>query len=54
MKGELDEKIMKTFVGLRKKTYSNGNGNGNKIKKAIGTKKFVKKENLNSKIIKTV
>ena len=49
MKGELGEKIMKTFVGLRGKTYSNGNGNGNKIKKSNRNKKVCQKRKLKFK-----
>ena len=54
MKDELGGQIMKEFVGFRAKTYSHLKENNDEHKKTKGTKKCVKKENLNFKIIKTV
>ena len=54
MKDELSGKIIKEVVGLRAKSYSYLIDDGSKDKKAKGTKKCVKKENLNWKIIKTL
>ena len=55
MKNELGEQIMKKFLGIRAKTYSQLTENNDENKKAKGTKKvYHKKENLNFKIIKTV
>ena len=54
MKDELRRKIIKNFVGLRGKTYSYLIDDGSEDKKAKCTKNCFLKENLNSKIIKTV
>ena len=54
MKDELGGKIMKTFVTLRAKTYSYFIDSSSEEKKAKDTKKYVIKENLNLKIIKTI
>ena len=55
MKDELKRKIMKQFVELRAKTYSYLADDSIEDKKAKGPKKCViKKNTLNSKIIKTV
>ena len=53
MQDELSGKIMRTFAGLRAKTYSYLTDNGSEDKKAKDTKMcFIKK--LNLKIIKAV
>ena len=54
MKDELRRKIIKNFVGLRGKTYSYLIDDGSEDKKEKCTKNCFIKENLNSKIIKTV
>ena len=46
MKDELDEQIIKKFVGLRAKTYSCLKDNNDEDKKAKSTKKFVIKRKL--------
>ena len=53
MKDELDGQIMKTFVGLRAKTYSYLKDNNDEDKKQKG-QSVSKKENLNFEIIKNV
>ena len=54
MKDELGTKIVTNFVGLRAKTYNYLTHDGNKDKKAKGTKEYVIKKTLSLKIIKTV
>ena len=54
MKDELDGKILIKFVGLRAKTFRYLIDGSSEDKKAKGTVKFVIKQNLNLKIIKTV
>ena len=54
MKDELGGQIMKEFVGFSTKTYNYLKDNSDEDKKAKDTKKCVKKNNLNLKIIKTV
>ena len=54
IKDELGRKIMTKFVRLRAKTYSYLTNDVSEDKKAKGTKKWIKKTNLNLKIIKTV
>ena len=45
MKGELGEQIIKEFVGLRVKTYSNLKENNDENKKVKGAKKcFIKRK----------
>ena len=51
---KLGGKILKEFVGLIAKTYSYLIDDSSEDKKAKGTKKCVKKENSNLKIIRTV
>ena len=46
MKDELDEQIIKKFVGLRAKTYSCLKDNNDEDKKAKSTKTFVIKRKL--------
>ena len=46
MKDELGEKIMKKFIGLRRKCYSYLTDDGNVDKKAKGTKKLVIKKEI--------
>ena len=46
MQDELGAKTIKKFVGLRAKTYSYLKDNNDEDKKAIGTKKYVLKRNL--------
>ena len=52
MKDKLGGKISKQFVGLKAKTYSYLIADSSEDKKAKGTKKCVKQENLNLKIVK--
>ena len=52
MKDELGGHIIKTFAGIRAKTYNYLKGNNDKDKKAKGTKKVCHKKNLNLRIIK--
>ena len=54
MKGELGEKIMTKFFGLRAKAYGYLIDDSSKDKRAKGTKKCVIKKTINLKIIKTV
>ena len=54
MKDELGGHIIKTFAGIRAKTYNYLKGNNDKDKKAKGTKKVCHKKNLNLRIIKNV
>ena len=54
MKDELGRKVMTKFIGLRAKAYSYLIDDGNKDKKAKGTKNCVIKKALNLKIIKIV
>ena len=54
MKGELGEKIMTKFFGLRAKAYGYLIDDSSKDKRTKGTKKCVIKKNINLKIIKTV
>ena len=54
MKDELDRKIIKRIVGLRAKTYSYIINDGGEDKKPKGTRIFIKKNQLNLKIIKNV
>ena len=49
MKDELGGQIMKTFVGLRAKTYSYLIDNNEEDKKAKGIKKFVIKRKVKCK-----
>ena len=54
MKDELGGQIMKKFVGLIVKAHSYLKDNNDENKRAKDSKKFVKKNPLNFKIIKTV
>ena len=54
MKDELGGGILKKLVELRAKLYSSLKENKYEKKKATGTKKCLKKRNLNLEIIKTV
>ena len=54
MKDELGAKIMTKFVGLSANTHSYLIYDGSEDKKPKDTKKYIIKEKLNLKIIKTV